>query len=208
MLVLNFEQYVALIERMTKQPVVLDYAGITKTQLDMSALNEMLKKQVCTLGLVATDVALRPIEYEWLEDLELVTAEEPRHLTDRGWKILDIWQHYFYETYQLDSRDIRPHWHVGGLDSFYSSKFPVYEVATTLMRNSKAAMERFVSDLRCGLDYYTARKQLQHAPIDFHTSVWVPVAKDGDVKFVQEYLPTLTGLGCTKIAAAYHGVLL
>jgi len=206
MIVLNFEQYVALIERMTKQPVTLDYAGITKTQLDMSALNQMLKSQVCTLGLVESGIPLHPTEYEWLEDLELITAEEPRYLTDRGTAILELWHFYFHETYQIDPRHIRSHWYAGGMEVFYKSKFPVYRVTSELARNSKAAMERFVHGLNSGLSYFTACKQLQYNPQDFHTSVFVPTVKNDGVEFVQEYLPSSVGVSCLKIAAAYHGV--
>jgi hypothetical protein len=206
MLVLNFEQYVALIERMTKQPVTLDYAGITKTQLDMSALNAMLKSQTCALGLVESGIPLHPTEYEWLEDLELITAEEPRYLTDRGTAILELWHFYFYETYEIDPRHIRSHWYAGNMETFYNSKFPVYRVATLLARNSKAAMDRFVHDLQSGVSYFNACKQLQHTPLDFHTSVCVPVVNSNGVGFVQEYLPSAIGVSCLKIAAAYHGV--
>lgn len=206
MLVLNFEQFVGLHERAFKTKLTLDHAEIVRLQTQLGAMNQMLKSQVCVLGLIEGGVTQHPGQYEWLEDLELITADEHHYLTDLGMKLLELWHCYFQETYQMDPKHIRSHWYAGNVERFYDSKFPVYQVVTELASNSKAAMDRFASDLRSGLGYYTARKQLKHAPLDFHTSVFVPVAKDGNVVFEQEYLPTVIGLSCLKIAAAYHGV--
>lgn len=206
MLVLNFEQFIGLQERAFNTKITLDYAGMTKAQLELGVINQMLKSQVCVLGLIESGVEQHPGEYEWLEDLEMITADDHHHLTDAGIKLFDLWHFYFHETYKMDPKHLRSHWYAGNTEPFYGSNHSMYKAVTELARNSKSAMDRFASDLRSGLSYYTARKQLQYTSFEYHSSVYVPVANDGNVEFIQEYLPTDLGLRCLKIAAAYHGV--
>lgn len=172
-------------------------------------INSLIGGEVCHLGNLTIGAHVPdPILEEYM-DLELIhRPKRVYELTDTGRELLAIWHQHYAKTYGYQPEDIRRAWDVVRGVSFYSTSWADHAHITRLMDNSTAAFERFFGDLRGGIPFQQAVKQLQHYPITNHVSIVVPNFDGRAVSYDVQYLPTQAAFDNTVIAATYKGVSL
>ena len=172
-------------------------------------INRLIESEVCHLGNLTIGAGVPDTVLEEYIDLELIHRPKGVYeLTDAGRELLDIWHQHYVKTYGYHPDDIRRAWDAVRGMSFYSTSWADHAHITRLMDNSTAAFERFSSDLRSGVTFQSAIKQLQHYPIVNHASVVVPNFDGRAITYAVQYLPTQAAFDNTVIAATYRGVAL
>lgn len=170
-------------------------------------INMMIGEEICHLGNLTIGALVPDPVLEEYMDLELIhRPNRVYELSKTGRELLAIWHQHYANTYGYRPEEIIKAWDSVHYASFFNTSWADHAHITRLMGNSTAAFERFYSDLRAGVPYQQAVKQLKNCPVTNHAPVVMPSYDGHAIAYNVQYIPTQAGFDNMTIAATYRGV--